>query len=704
MTAPTKIAGVLRFLNASKSKAAAAIPDKKTNTIDPDGLSRQGTVLNIDAAAEDFDRCLRAAKGMATEATMGKIVVRQDGERPRLCWVHAGGQDEARLHPDDPRLLLRLGDDALRMEGLGVQWSGLSPDGRRAAIGGYNGTLWLFDLERGELESRLIGHKGHLTCGAWGADALFTGEHKPAQLIRWGLADGSRKARAVKQLMGVAVGAKGAWVIAAVHRGPEAPVFDGDTLAPIASLGGHHKAACAVAASPDGLNALTFDEDATLRVWSAADWSCTATVNIKDHLGYRARLDDIKFLPGTRIAALQRGGSLDNPTLTFDLDTHALSDTTRIKSAFIDIHPDGLRAIGAGSSLQNDDRGQSYYQGHVIDIARGQVERAIEPAQKRAFWRRGHDQAFFETANGLAGHDPDTGLRLPGHEGHLGAIDGLAFSPDGLRLASGCRHDRSLHLWDLNTGRPVARRVSTWGNFHQIAWTPDRLAVRTSNYGHGELLILNPDDAATLASLKATQSPFAPMALSPDGRIAAVGNTTDNISIFDLDTLQPLWHIRLPTSKLTDKDEARVLTFSRDGALLIALLTSGRVAAWRLDDQSGPTLFDTQGGFPSHLCLLPDGLHLAVCARSSVDLHALDGGLRLASIPTPSRPCALAAHGDTLAVAHHQSPTILLITDPLGAASRRSLDGHAADALAFSPDGARLASGGCRGDIAIWSL
>jgi WD40 repeat protein len=88
----------------------------------------------------------------------------------------------------------------------------------------------------------------------------------------------------------------------------------------------------------------------------------------------------------------------------------------------------------------------------------------------------------------------DTGAAVHTLEGHRGPVTGLAFSPDGRRLASGSE-DKTIKIWDCTTGEQLLYLIGQTGPVTGVAFSPDGKLL-ASGAGDGTVRIW---DATPLA-------------------------------------------------------------------------------------------------------------------------------------------------------------------------------------------------------------
>ena len=314
--------------------------------------------------------------------------------------------------------------------------------------------------------------------------------------------------------------------------------------------------------------------------------------------------------------------------------------------------------------------------------------------------RRVSALAFSPDARALATTSFDNAVRvweIAGHEaiaefdGHTADVYAVAFFPDGRRLASGAE-DGSVRVWDLARAPVnVWRTDSDWIN--ALAFSPDGRELLLGAHD-GALRIFELDSGHERA-LQKTPGIVDAVAWSARDELAYAGGAAVELATT---TLAPVR--TLPANHTT----SRSLAFDRAGSMLLTRDAKGWV---QVVDAGGSSLRASfNPGDENHtLACSPDGSRVALgTARGDVLLlhgrgltpdsawHAGDGSVSA---------LAFAPDGRRLAVGLETSAVVLR---DLTSGTQRVLVGHESivSCLAFNPDGTRLVSGSSDRTLRLW--
>jgi WD40 repeat protein len=117
-------------------------------------------------------------------------------------------------------------------------------------------------------------------------------------------------------------------------------------------------------------------------------------------------------------------------------------------------------------------------------------------------------------------------------QGHSASILQIAFSPDGRFLATAAS-DRSIRIWDCQTGDEVWSETAHANAVHCLAFTPDGRTIATSG-GDGMLRLWRWEDATMTFELPLVQWPVDKIEFSPDAMQIVVRETgSDQIRVYD---------------------------------------------------------------------------------------------------------------------------------------------------------------------------
>jgi WD40 repeat protein len=296
--------------------------------------------------------------------------------------------------------------------------------------------------------------------------------------------------------------------------------------------------------------------------------------------------------------------------------------------------------------------------------------------------------------------DVATRSRLRDLVGHDGIVPSLAFHPEGSRLASACL-DGTVRLWQLDG----PRRLSTLDLASPLtaaAFSPDGSLVAIAGEAAPQVEVWRVDAVERLAVLTGTDGRVADIAWSPDGRmVAAAFSTPGHVGE------ARLWRIDAAgagTSLPGHASGAVSVAFTPDRSRMVTAAADGLAMAW--DTTTGRRLWVAAEPQRMRIERLPAVVVGGGRGVSHGSVHVLDaetGGV-LTTLRPRGRVICLAADATGSQLAMGMAIGTAYVVATSDGAARARLAGHddAVCAVAFSPDGRRLATGSLDGTARLW--
>jgi WD40 repeat protein len=327
----------------------------------------------------------------------------------------------------------------------------------------------------------------------------------------------------------------------------------------------------AVAFSPDGKRALSASEDKTLKLWDLA-----TKKEIRTLKGHEGEVYAAAFSPDGRYAL---SGSEDKSVRLWDVTTgkeigvFSGHDTAVYAVAFsrdgrfaLSGHKDGtlkLWDVAALRELRERRSVPKYLMGVAqagplgylanlawVEAAQREMPRIEIPSAVRAF--TGHADLVTSVAfspdnrHALSGSkdrtlklwDVETGKLVRSWEGGQGPVYTVAFSPDGQQALSG-GFEPVLRLWDVAYGTCVKSWEGMQGPIYSVVFSPDGRQALSGGYD-GSVRLWDLAGSKEAQTWPPHPEPVASVAFSADGKFALSGSYDKTLELWDVPTTQVL--------------------------------------------------------------------------------------------------------------------------------------------------------------------
>ena len=639
-------------------------------------------------------------------------------------------QDYSRVNLPDGATA-RLGKGGVSYEDRGIVFS---PDGRRLAVATSMG-VWLYDAETFDETALLTGHTGEATAVAFSPDGtkLATGSGRmwEGTLKLWAVSTGENIATFQGQkgsVKSVAFSPDGTKIAAA------SKLWDVETRQQLDIL--QDKGLADAAFSPNGkilagTGRRTFPRtsvnDVTMWAGIVKLYDVETGQLLNNFIAtrrtkrdeWRGGIQSIAFSPDSTKLASGAGHDVKLWSVSTGENIATFQGQTgAVKS--IAFSPDGTKlAVGAAESVKL----LNILTGEHIDLlgAMGSLSVAFSPDGKTlasASWA------------GVRLWEVSTGKSLTALQRHPRVVDSVVFSPDGLTLASTAAG--GAEVWEVATGKRITTLGEPPNYVLTLAYSPDGMTFVTESYNwkstEHTVKLWDVSTGKDLATLHGHTGFVTTVAYSQDGTLLASGSEDKTVKVWAVETGQNLatlqGHGESINSVVISPDGTKLASGSDDRTIRLWELPTGRALHTLSKESLNKLQTNDEVGTKTErfmsrvksVTFSPDGLILASLDEdlggnidgAAIKLWDVETGqlLTILTDGTGFPGYAVAFSPDGTKLASGSWDFTVKVWDVSTYKPVAAFSGHTGSvyAVAFSPDGTKVASGSADGTVLIWDV
>lgn len=351
--------------------------------------------------------------------------------------------------------------------------------------------------------------------------------------------------------------------------------------------------------------------------------------------------------------------------------------------------------------------------GRVLRSSTGETTATLADTVCAVVWSRdGHCIATADGADRTARvWDAATGekrVTFPDHSDevnrHSAAVNAVAFSPDGLRIATGSR-DSHIKIWDVASGACLATFPKHPGEGHQgdvlaVAFSPDGTRLVSGSSDHSvKIWNLAVDSEIPVRELVGHTSGVTTASFDSSGERVVSAALDGTVRIWDARQKAEPLVLRGPTKR------ALCAAFSPDDRIVATGWGDSTIRLWNSATGESLATLRGHGRGVAALKFTPDGRQL-VSGGGDATIKVWDPAtvpeLTLCGHVNETVGVAFSPDGKLLASAGFD--TTVRLWDTATSEELAVLEGHEGlvRAIAFAPDGSMIASGGVDHTVRIW--